>query len=583
MKRILMVMLIIFIAVAMMFAGCATPDPTTTTTTQTQEPGDTETTAEEPAGNLNPPGTLPLVNEPVTLEVMFQTPTHVEDLYTNEQTKWVEEVTNLRFEWIQVSGPDAGQQVSLKLSSGDLPDIFFSCWLSQVQELQYGVREQVLIPLNDYIDNSGYHIKQRLDQFPELRMQMTAPDGNIYALAELLGPPEDPEEFFHIVYGNKYWINQAWLANLDLPMPTTTEEFYQTMLAFKNDDPNNTNQADTYPIIATSWSNPIGFLMSAFIYDDGSPSSWPRHRRMQVVNGQVSSILDQPEFREGLAYMNKLYSDGLIYEASFTQNSEQARALTTADPSIVGGYQMMAPFWITPQEAPLYRELTAMPPLKGPGGLQVAGTYGYQPDTGQFAITIACDEPDVAFAFADFCYSPEFFMWSTHGQPGVNWREAESNELNYQGKPALFALPEADPALEDVFQEGAETQNIRWDKGFFFGTIEMFLTGRVAAPDFDLYAPTSGEEFLHEMTKVYDGYGASEYLPPVIRFLVEESERLAIIETELDNYVREAELNFIMGVLDTESDWDAYVDNLHRLGLLERNEIYQTAYDRMSN
>ena len=36
----------------------------------------------------------------------------------------------------------------------------------------------------------------------------------------------------------KLWINTQWLDNLGLEMPTTTEEFYQVMKAFKEQDAN---------------------------------------------------------------------------------------------------------------------------------------------------------------------------------------------------------------------------------------------------------------------------------------------------------------------------------------------------------
>ena len=37
---------------------------------------------------------------------------------------------------------------------------------------------------------------------------------------------------------------------------------------------------------------------------------------------------------------------------------------------------------------------------------------------------------------------------------------------------------------------------------------------------------------------------------------------------------------FMTGVLDIETEYDAYVEQLNALGLAELTEVYQAAYDR---
>ena len=58
-----------------------------------------------------------------------------------------------------------------------------------------------------------------------MRDYITTPNGNIYSLPNVDGS-------LHVQY------NMKWLDNLGLEMPTTTEEFYQVMKAFKEQDAN---------------------------------------------------------------------------------------------------------------------------------------------------------------------------------------------------------------------------------------------------------------------------------------------------------------------------------------------------------
>ncbi len=57
----------------------------------------------------------------------------------------------------------------------------------------------------------------------------------------------------------KLWIYKPWLDKLGLKMPETTEELYQVLKAFKEQDPNGNGQADELPLstskIGDGWNN----------------------------------------------------------------------------------------------------------------------------------------------------------------------------------------------------------------------------------------------------------------------------------------------------------------------------------------
>ena len=58
-------------------------------------------------------------------------------------------------------------------------------------------------------------------------------------------------------------------------MPTTTEEFYEVLKAFKTQDPNGNGKADEIPLIGSKdgWNQrPQDFLMNAFVYANNDRS-----------------------------------------------------------------------------------------------------------------------------------------------------------------------------------------------------------------------------------------------------------------------------------------------------------------------
>lgn len=70
---------------------------------------------------------------------------------------------------------------------------------------------------------------------------ITAPDGNIYALPSI-------NDCYHCSMAQKMWIYKPWLDKLGLDVPTTTDELYTVLKAFKDKDPNGNGKADEVPL-----------------------------------------------------------------------------------------------------------------------------------------------------------------------------------------------------------------------------------------------------------------------------------------------------------------------------------------------
>lgn len=67
----------------------------------------------------------------------------------------------------------------------------------------------------------------------------------------------------------KLWINQTWLDKLDMELPTTTEEFKEMLIRFRDEDPNGNGEKDEIPLLgSSSWGgSPVKFLTNAFVHE----------------------------------------------------------------------------------------------------------------------------------------------------------------------------------------------------------------------------------------------------------------------------------------------------------------------------
>ena len=67
-------------------------------------------------------------------------------------------------------------------------------------------------------------------------------------------------------------------------------------------------------------------------------------------------------------------------------------------------------------------------------------------------------------------------------------------------------------------------------------------------------------------------YGAS--------FTVEEAEVIAEVQTDIETYRDEMLYKFISGAADIDAEFDAYVEQLNKLGLDRLTKVYEASYAR---
>ncbi|MDW7659696.1 MAG: extracellular solute-binding protein, partial [Bacillota bacterium] len=210
--------------------GATTTGTGTTTATTTGTTADPNAWQSDP--NLNEPGVEPICKETVTLTIGLRENANVTDFTTNDMTKLIEERGNFKLDF-QFYTSEMATQINLIIAGGDfknLPDVIMLP-PGDAYVYQWG-QAGAIIPLNDYYENSSYHLKMAVDRTGvDFKQMVTSPDGSYY------GIPTYNQSLGNENQG-KMWINQPWLDTLDLEIPKTTEDLYNVLKAFKEDDPN---------------------------------------------------------------------------------------------------------------------------------------------------------------------------------------------------------------------------------------------------------------------------------------------------------------------------------------------------------
>ena len=518
------------------------------------------------------PGTLPIVTKPVTLRYMIAQPPTLIDFSTNAYTVWMEKQTGVHLEFEAVPTANTAEKRGIVLASGDYPDVFCGMQITPAEELQYGMTDKRLLGLNALIEKYGVVTKQRFAEAPEMKQFATAMDGEIYSL-----PSYTTLE--HVQVAQRLWINFAWLNKLGLKMPTTTEELYSVLKAFKTKDVNGNGKADEIPLMGVAggnWHGLIdGFLTEPFIWYDGNSGtgSGALGQHMYSDKGTLKYIPIQPAYREALRYIHKLWSEGLVYSGSYTQTGDQARQLIeNPGTEIVGSCTTGNFHSVTTIGGPRYRLYIYCPPIAGPDGKRNAhwDPYGGV-RLGFFAISAKCKYPEVAIRWADYAYTDDASLRMRQGEKGVDWRDALPGEIGFHGAPAKIAR----------ITQGAGNQNKHWDNQGLWWEPATVRINTTVPKDLDLWSGLGMQKFLNDSAQPYlKSVPDKSIIVPPLRYTTEENNKISVAATEVTSAFNQAKIKFITGELSLDTDWDKYIADLDKRGLREWLSMAQKAYDR---
>ncbi len=501
---------------------------------------------------------LPIVEETYTLNFtgMNMNSTRVGRYDETDMMMQLQADTNVKIVWNMIPQASWKEKKNLIIASGQLPDGFMGPTSLNADEAQQLGADGILIPLEDLIKEYAPNIQKILDTNPTYKAQVTSPDGHIYALSSWQDMGFDSLSVSII--------NKTWLDALNIPVPTTTDEFYEALKAFKKNDMAGNGKTVPFSFLYQESSDlnrevkrEFEWIFLAF----GVPET-PTHIMIED-GGDLIFTASQKEWKEAVKYLHKLYSEGLIDKEIFSQDrtllTNKIRTLT------VGAYSdyRLESSMATEE---IQENFVIMAPLAGPNGDQRWLRAKAGMSDGAFALTKACEYPEIAIRWLDTINTEENSVQMLYGmfkEEGYSASEALVPSKKSEGKWTTNARPTGInpndwPWSAPIGSSPVIVSKIAIDK-YIEGRVNNIVKEKACA----IYRP-----YLTEYPYNYP-----------FRFTIEEIEKLNIIQNDLISYIFQTKAKWIAnGGIDSE--WDNYLKQLDRLGLQDYITLYKSAFER---
>jgi ABC-type sugar transport system, periplasmic component len=219
----------------------------------------------------------------------------------------------------EANGEDYDRQVSLAIASGDIPDMM----VVTRDELQELVDNDLVEDLTDVYDKyASDRVKEIYDSYDGFTLGVATIDDKLMAI------PGTTNDFGP----NMVWIRQDWADQLNIKLDKdgnhaiTLEELESTAKAFKEQDPGKTGKTQGLALAnwltsadhggsgytATAIANAFGAYPKVYLQDD---------------DGKVYYGSNTKEMKESLAYMHKLFKEGLLDPQFGTRTYDDINAM----------------------------------------------------------------------------------------------------------------------------------------------------------------------------------------------------------------------------------------------------------------
>ena len=486
--------------------------------------------------NLNQEG-FPIVNNEITLKVFGQQGPVQEAWDTMGMWDYYQDLTNVHLDFTDVLAAEGyDEKKSLMWASNEYPDVFVRAFLSNTEIVKYG-RMGILAPLEDLIEKYAPNLQKLIDEDPAILTRITAPDGHIYALPAVFTVTAARTD--------KFWINQSWLDQAGLDIPKTVDELEEVLRAFKGVDFNGNGEDDEYPMGASDAQALIRKFAGVWGYQ------YQFETFLEVKDDVVSTYLTDDGFKEMLQWLSEMYSEGLIDQEIFTQEYAKYAAKMAG--------QQMGLFFNQADDTFDSSNYVGISPFQGKAEQQYVQASPAARDNGVFAISAECENKEAAMRWVDYFYSYEGSILMRYGVEGENMYFDEEGKPHYND--GILDSPEGsgtEIGKYTIWPGGGAPQWVNEDNC------------EAIASDATLAAQEALDPYVPEQI----------YSAPLLE--QEVSDRLSVLWTDLESYMKETTAKMIRGELNFESDWETYVNTMNEIGLEEWVSIYQTAYDSLS-
>ena len=479
----------------------------------------------------------------------------------------IQDMAGVNIDWTVVcgSGDEINAQYLSMMASGNYPDIIqwqhnndYTGGVSQLYA------DEIIIRLNEVIDQYMPNYKKLLEDNPQVAKTLMDDEGN-YLYFTVINPLNSDLEKVAVTWWGLL-MRQDWLDNVSMEVPTTIDEWYEVLTAFKEGDPNGNGELDEIPFDAGSAG--LNLFMPAFGFQNGiyiDPDTG------KVAYGQYGE-----KYKAYLETMAKWYAEGLIQNVFA---DETGAAAASSDPNIyadlAGSWKGLSNYW--EQRLPQVLEknpnadFVAVPWPTAANGIAYADDYGMgYGDRYCAVISVDCKNVEAAARLIDAMYTEEgtnCTTWGTIEGDPINPEWTQGHGTYTVDENGVKHETEWANQMTQNFYDGAFANKYR------YAMSHVSFPRWVAA---DYLAATREQRYVDSAMLWASASNALEY-PAAITLSTDAQKAVAEIEN-MGTYISEMNYKFITGA-EPLTNFDTYMDTLQKMGIENLIALYQEAYD----
>ncbi|NLB78031.1 MAG: extracellular solute-binding protein [Clostridiaceae bacterium] len=537
-KKNYLLSILVVLLLVLPLGACTLPQSGTDNTTASVKPTESSTVGETTVEK----GLYPFKDN-ITLSILTVADSNVQSAGYNdwgdtEFCKYWQEATGVNLDIKSMTK----EAVQLQLSSGDYPDIARICDSTYPGGLLKKIEDELAIDLMDYADYmpdylNTIHITEEYENY------VTYTDGGIYFFANFIEVGNPTLSWRGVV------LRQDFLDKLGMEIPTTNQEFYDVLKAFKDD------LGCDAPFSASWWYNLLvdGFMTTEY----GLVTS-----RSYQKDGKYYYGAYEKEYKDALAYLNRLYNEGLL-DINF-QTTDEATSQASLLNGKTGAHYTSAArintLWNNATDSNF--ALVGIGSLNGSDGTKAlySQSDSLTPARCNAYITADCENPEAAVALFNWLYTDEGKIISNFGVEDLCWKEVN-------GVPTFTEYMTKN-------ENGLSLDNMLYVQTMG-NRPKVSITGvslqRFARPE----QVTAQERWADSQVRKY-------MLP---QFTISDSDlnkEETLLWSDIVTYIKECRSKFISGAMNLDSDFDTYLNTLKSMGMdrvLELNQIGLDEYN----
>jgi putative aldouronate transport system substrate-binding protein len=317
------------------------------------------------------------------------------DPNTYPVAKLLEEKTGYKVQYEMLPAEGANDKLNLLMANKEQFDIIK---ISRDQYMKLAI-EGALEPLDELLDKYGKTLKSVNDAEA---LESAKVNGKLYAI-----PEQAPRPYV----GSAIAVRQDIMDELKLSTPTTLDEFYNVLKTIKE-------KKNMIPLVG--YEGVFAEIASAF----GLAYQWDEK------DGKIINWFENPAMKEYLAFMNKLYKEGLIDSEWPVNNVANVQQKFTSGKAAMIRYGWS---WAPSVNPALLKnfpnaKVSLIPALKGKDGKSVA-ILNATGITSYIAIPKVSKNKEHTMNYMNMKVQPELFKSLAIGEENVHYKKEADGKL----------------------------------------------------------------------------------------------------------------------------------------------------------